>query len=365
MRVITIGRSSDNDVVIGDFKVSRTHLQLVRNDKGEFSVVDLNSANGTYVNGKRISGEVRVYEGDSIRIGDTVLEWQKYFMQVPGKGCRLDNSSNSVKSEDPQAPRPKTPWMWIAICFALLLAGGIWLYISQTKKEQLKQETIRQEYEANEAQLKLEAEQSEAKRMQDKADNELYREKLREARDNNKDLAEKKQKEAEEAKRQAAEANKEKETAEVEKKEAESLASEATKMKEAAEEARRRAEEEAKDAKQAEKIAQQEKEAALRKSKLAIRENELTKEFYSEYLDMNKQTAERVLEIMREGKDVPEAKDAKTYLRELFDKSNIEDKQSILDAIKTAKRGRKEIGSADTSAEAANDALPKEQIIDK
>lgn len=44
MKVITIGRSSDNNIVINDAKVSRTHLQLVQNDSGICSVVDLNSA---------------------------------------------------------------------------------------------------------------------------------------------------------------------------------------------------------------------------------------------------------------------------------------------------------------------------------
>ena len=59
MKVLTIGRSQENDIVINDAKVSRIHLQLVISDDGTYSVVDLNSANGTYVNGERISGEVK------------------------------------------------------------------------------------------------------------------------------------------------------------------------------------------------------------------------------------------------------------------------------------------------------------------
>ncbi len=78
MKVITIGRSSDNNIVINDAKVSRTHLQLVQNDSGICSVVDLNSANGTFVNGQKITGEVRLQPRDVIRIGNTTLPWQEY-----------------------------------------------------------------------------------------------------------------------------------------------------------------------------------------------------------------------------------------------------------------------------------------------
>lgn len=51
MRVITIGRTPDNDVVIHDPKISRHHAQIVQHERGEYSIVDLKSTNGTYVNG--------------------------------------------------------------------------------------------------------------------------------------------------------------------------------------------------------------------------------------------------------------------------------------------------------------------------
>ena len=76
MKVITIGRSTENnDIVVNDEKVSRNHLQMVMDDNGNYSVVDLGSTNGTYVNGRRISGEVRLQPNDEVRIGQTVLPW--------------------------------------------------------------------------------------------------------------------------------------------------------------------------------------------------------------------------------------------------------------------------------------------------
>lgn len=79
MKTITIGRHPDNNVVINDPVVGRHHLQITQHDDGHFSVLDLNSKNGTYVNGKRIYGEVRLSQNDEIQIGRTTLPWQNYF----------------------------------------------------------------------------------------------------------------------------------------------------------------------------------------------------------------------------------------------------------------------------------------------
>jgi aspartyl protease family protein len=78
MKVITIGRDTDNDVVINDSKVSRHHLQIVC-EGANFRIVDFGSTNGTFVNDRRISGETTLYHSDSVRIGNTVLPWQTYF----------------------------------------------------------------------------------------------------------------------------------------------------------------------------------------------------------------------------------------------------------------------------------------------
>ncbi|MDR1593791.1 MAG: FHA domain-containing protein [Prevotellaceae bacterium] len=79
MKIITIGRHSSNDVKINDSKVSRHHLQIIRDDAGNFRVVDFGSTNGTYVNDRKISGEVKLSYNDVIRIGNTSLPWQSYF----------------------------------------------------------------------------------------------------------------------------------------------------------------------------------------------------------------------------------------------------------------------------------------------
>jgi pSer/pThr/pTyr-binding forkhead associated (FHA) protein len=51
--VVSIGRRSANDIRLGDRFVSRHHC-MIRNEGEQHMIEDLNSANGTYVNGERV-----------------------------------------------------------------------------------------------------------------------------------------------------------------------------------------------------------------------------------------------------------------------------------------------------------------------
>jgi hypothetical protein len=65
---VTVGRSSECDVVVGESTVSRVHAEL-RHDKGNtWTVRDLGSKNGTWLNGARVR-EARVFRGDVLRLG--------------------------------------------------------------------------------------------------------------------------------------------------------------------------------------------------------------------------------------------------------------------------------------------------------
>lgn len=65
---VTIGRSPEADVVIDNTAVSRLHSRLELKD-GIHYLTDLNSKNGTSVNGKRIDTKVSINDEDSILIG--------------------------------------------------------------------------------------------------------------------------------------------------------------------------------------------------------------------------------------------------------------------------------------------------------
>ena len=79
MKVINIGRQSDNDIVINDKSVSRHHAKITHTDAGTYEIEDLNSKNGVYVNGRKIRGKKELHPGDRIILSTVLLtdDWVK------------------------------------------------------------------------------------------------------------------------------------------------------------------------------------------------------------------------------------------------------------------------------------------------
>jgi serine phosphatase RsbU (regulator of sigma subunit) len=71
---LTIGRSSRNDICISDPFASRLHAEIKR-ENDTVMLVDNGSANGTFVNGKRVNGSLQLHVGDQVRIGETEIEY--------------------------------------------------------------------------------------------------------------------------------------------------------------------------------------------------------------------------------------------------------------------------------------------------
>jgi len=68
-RPFTVGRDPGNDIILRDPKVSRHHAEIVF-ERGFFVLHDLASANGTYVNGKRIR-VAPLTHGAKLRMGNS------------------------------------------------------------------------------------------------------------------------------------------------------------------------------------------------------------------------------------------------------------------------------------------------------
>jgi two-component system NtrC family sensor kinase len=68
---VVIGRKSEQ-IQLTDNGASRRHAEILRED-GAWMLVDLNSSNGTYLNGRRLVGQARLKHGDQIRVGRTLL----------------------------------------------------------------------------------------------------------------------------------------------------------------------------------------------------------------------------------------------------------------------------------------------------
>jgi len=100
----TLGRSRTSTVRIEHESVSRSHALLTLS-KGEAIVKDLNSSNGTYVGGKRISRETRLQNGDRVQIGAAVVDLRIVPPDVPSERTALLGPDDLP----PQAVTPPVP----------------------------------------------------------------------------------------------------------------------------------------------------------------------------------------------------------------------------------------------------------------
>lgn len=98
---ISIGRELGNDLaIVADKTISRQHAQIQFMD-GEFHLQDLNSKNGTRLNGKKITRLAQLQSGDEICLGLTQL----IFLLIPQTGVPAVQSVKTETIVDPVVPR--------------------------------------------------------------------------------------------------------------------------------------------------------------------------------------------------------------------------------------------------------------------
>lgn len=98
-RPFTLGRDPGNDIILRDPKVSRHHAEIVF-ERGFFVLHDLASANGTYVNGKRIR-VAPLTHGARLRMGNT---YGRFSEELP-----TENEAAPIAAVEPfSQPQPQT-----------------------------------------------------------------------------------------------------------------------------------------------------------------------------------------------------------------------------------------------------------------
>lgn len=69
----TIGRDQENSIVLVDEKISKHHAAIIKESEN-FWIEDLNSKNGVFVNGAKISERKRIYNDNLIKLGSTIFK---------------------------------------------------------------------------------------------------------------------------------------------------------------------------------------------------------------------------------------------------------------------------------------------------
>jgi len=87
-----LGREDDNDLVLPDGSISRVHAKFVRDPSG-WSIVDLNSTNGVFVNNNKVM-ETPVKEGDVLVVGEYTI----FLRSVASEGIRTASLVGAIDS---------------------------------------------------------------------------------------------------------------------------------------------------------------------------------------------------------------------------------------------------------------------------
>lgn len=103
---ITLGRDITNDITINDPEVSRHHLRITRGADG-YTIEDLGSTNGTFINGQRLTGSRAMNRGDMIGLGETVtLTYDVMRPQQPGVPPQYSQPQQPPQNQYSQSQQP-------------------------------------------------------------------------------------------------------------------------------------------------------------------------------------------------------------------------------------------------------------------
>ena len=136
--VVNIGRADYNDVVLADPSVSTSHAKLQRRDD-VWVLSDVGSTNGTFVENERVSGEIALSPGTTVRFGEVSVLWEPFDQPSGGRvaGTKLVEAIDATppapaagrvegasrRPIHPPIPRPGGPPAWVLGVIVLVVVA--------------------------------------------------------------------------------------------------------------------------------------------------------------------------------------------------------------------------------------------------
>ena len=101
-RTYVFGREEGIDIPVQDALASRRHAELRWTEGKGWSLADLNSRNGTFVNSQRIQGEVSLEDGSQLQVGGQVF--RLYMLPPGGDPSSLSAQAPQISAQETMGP---------------------------------------------------------------------------------------------------------------------------------------------------------------------------------------------------------------------------------------------------------------------
>ena len=120
--VVTVGQSASNEVVLADDSVSRRHARL-EYEGGSWHVTDLDSTNGTYLNGTRVPPNVAtpLPYGANIRFGAVLARFRATGLDLDAERARYTPPPSTPRVADRRSAGFRFP-LWVLLLILAIAA---------------------------------------------------------------------------------------------------------------------------------------------------------------------------------------------------------------------------------------------------
>ena len=147
-RILNVGRTplnkdnQPNQIQVDHSTVSRSHLSVFINEEDEIFITDLQSANGTFVNGNRIHGDYQLKKGDILKLGMAPpVKWTRWLdattlqeiIEHTGEEQPLETAGTYTKTIVPDKRLLSGKNLTIAVLVLLLICVSFLLMVQKNE----------------------------------------------------------------------------------------------------------------------------------------------------------------------------------------------------------------------------------------
>ncbi len=139
--LLKVGKAMDNDIILNIPFISDYHLEIFKDVEGNVFMTDLNSLNGTFVNGNRLKSFVMLVEKDEVFLGSGFrFQWEQLISNKAGsvdtsfkqKEPKKYQDTYSIKASKTIENKEKKPFLQehldIFVIYGLIVAFFLYFY---------------------------------------------------------------------------------------------------------------------------------------------------------------------------------------------------------------------------------------------